>query len=302
VDLTGQVCADSLGSSFFSGIGGQVDFNRGAARSHDGKAIIALPSTARGGSVSRIVTTLTPGAGVVTTRGDVHYVVTEHGVAYLHGKSVQNRALALISIAHPDFRERLLKEAVEAKYVRPEMADVEGRLVVGPQDLRGSFVLDDGTQVNFRPIHPTDVEGMQELFYALSQETLHYRFMQDVRRIPQKQLLDFVFVDHRRDVAVVGTVPEAHGEEIVAIGRYYLDSASNRAEVAFTVRDGWQGRGIGSYLLRSLVTIARRNGIGGFTAEVLRENRAMQAVFNHSGLKVSSRLEEGVYHFDLEFQ
>ena len=301
VDLTGQVCSDSLGSKFFSGIGGQVDFNRGAARAHGGKAIIALPSTARNGSVSRIVSSLAPGAGVVTTRGDVHYVVTEYGVAYLHGKSVQNRALALISIAHPDFRERLLQDAVEAKYVRPEMAAVGDKLMVGPQELRTTYVLDDGTQINFRPIHPTDEPRMKDLFYDLSQETLYYRFMQAMKHIPQKQLMDFVFVDHRTDVAIVGTVPEAHGEEIVAIGRYFLDPHTNRAEVAFTVRDRWQNRGIGSFLLRTLVTIARRNGIGGFTAEVLKENKAMQTVFNNSGLKVRSHLAGGVYSFEMDF-
>ena len=122
VDLTGQVCADSLGSRFFSGVGGQVDFNRGAAKAHGGKAIIALPSTARDGKVSRIVTRLSPGAGVVTTRAGVNYVVTEYGVAYLHGKSVAERALALISIAHPQFLAQLLREAIEAKYLAAELA------------------------------------------------------------------------------------------------------------------------------------------------------------------------------------
>ncbi len=109
IDLTGQVCADSIGSKFFSGVGGQVDFNRGAAKAPGGKAIIALPSTAQDGTVSRIVTHLSPGAGVVTTRAGVYYVVTEYGVAYLHGKSVSERAMALISIAHPDFRAELLR-------------------------------------------------------------------------------------------------------------------------------------------------------------------------------------------------
>jgi GNAT superfamily N-acetyltransferase len=302
VDLTGQVCSDSLGSRFFSGIGGQVDFNRGAARAQGGKAIIALPATAKDGSISRIVARLTPGAGVVTTRGDVHYVVTEYGVAYLHGKSVQERALALISIAHPDYREQLLREAVEAKYLRPEMADMEGKLFVGPKELRSSYVLDDGTQISFRLIHPTDVPRMKELFYALSQETLYYRFMQAIQRVPQRQLLNFVFVDHRKDVAVVGTLPESQGEEIIAVGRYYLDPSSNRAEVAFTVRDEWQRKGIGSFMLQMLTSIAKRNGISGFTAEVLRENKGMQAVFNGSGLKVSSGLSEGVVHFEMDFQ
>jgi len=301
VDLTGQVCADSLGTRFYSGIGGQVDFNRGAARSRGGKAIIATPSTAKNGTISRIVSNLSPGAGVVTTRGDVHYVVTEYGVAYLHGKSVQERALALISIAHPDFREQLLKDAIDRNILRKELGDVEGKIAVGPPELRTSHLLDDGTQINFRPIHPTDMEGMRDLFYALSQQTVYYRFMSRMKRIPQKQIQDFIYIDHRNEVVIVGTVPEAHGDDIIAVGGYYLDPKTNRAEVAFVVRDDWHNLGIGSFMLRFLTSIARRNGISGFTAETLQENRAMQAVFNKSGLKVKSKLSEGVYSYRLDF-
>jgi len=111
VDLTGQVCADSIGRRVYSGFGGQADFIRGAARARRGKPIIALPSTAKGGAVSRIVDVLPEGAGVVTTRADVHYVVTEHGIAELHGKSLRERARALVAVAHPDFREALLRAA-----------------------------------------------------------------------------------------------------------------------------------------------------------------------------------------------
>ncbi|MBN1675144.1 MAG: GNAT family N-acetyltransferase [Kiritimatiellae bacterium] len=301
VDLTGQVCADSLGTRFYSGIGGQVDFNRGAARSPGGRPIIALPATAQDGGVSRIVARLSPGAGVVTTRGDVHYVVTEYGVAYLHGKSVSERAIALISIAHPNFRERLLKEAIEAKYVRPEMADVEGKIKIRPPELRTTFVLDDGTQIVFRPIHPTDLPGMKDLFHKLSQQTIYYRFLSHMKYFSRKQIQDFVYVDHRGEVAIVGTLPEAHGEDIVAIGRYYLNNQTNRAEVAFVVADTWQNRGIGTFLLRYLMSIAKRNGIGGFTAEVLRQNRVMQAVLNKSGCQVTSELNDGVYSYRLDF-
>lgn len=301
IDLTGQVCADSLGTKFYSGIGGQVDFNRGAARSAGGRAIIALPSTAREGKVSRIVATLTPGAGVVTSRGSAHYIVTEYGVAYLHGKSVQERAMALISIAHPDFREELLAKAIEYKYLRPEMADVEGKIFIGPKELRTTMLLDDGTLVSFRPIHPTDEAGTRDLFYALSQETVYYRYMSHMKRIPRKQVRNFVYIDHRTEVAVVGTLPEAYGDEIICVGRYFLDPKTNRAEVAFVVRDSWQNRGIGTFILKHLVNIAKHNGIAGFTAETLRENKAMQAVFNHSGLKVRSSPSDGVFHFDMEF-
>jgi acetyl-CoA hydrolase len=117
VDLTGQVCADSIGYSFYSGIGGQVDFIRGAARSKGGKPIIALPSTAKGDSISRIVPSLKEGAGVVTSRGDVHFVVTEYGVAYLHGKTIRERCKALIQVAHPKFRDALTSFARERKWI-----------------------------------------------------------------------------------------------------------------------------------------------------------------------------------------
>ena len=120
VDLTGQVCADSLGTRPYSGFGGQVDYIRGAARSKGGKPIIALPSTAKNGTVSRIAPVLDPGAGVVTSRGDVHYVVTEHGVAYLHGKTLRQRAEALISIADPKFRDQLSDFAYRAHYLEPK--------------------------------------------------------------------------------------------------------------------------------------------------------------------------------------
>jgi 4-hydroxybutyrate CoA-transferase len=121
VDLTGQVCSDSIGNQFYSGIGGQVDFLRGASRSKGGKPIIAISSTAKGGKISRIVPTLSPGAGVVTSRGLVRYVVTEHGVAYLHGKSIRERAKALIEIADPKFKDELYEYCEKTKWLqRPE--------------------------------------------------------------------------------------------------------------------------------------------------------------------------------------
>ncbi|MBI3668513.1 MAG: 4-hydroxybutyrate CoA-transferase, partial [Acidobacteria bacterium] len=115
--LTGQVCADSIGTYFYSGIGGQVDFMRGASRSRSGKPIITLPSTAKNGTISRIVPMLDPGAGVVTSRGTVHYVVTESGVAYLHGRTIRQRAEALIQIAHPKFRKELYEYCERTRWL-----------------------------------------------------------------------------------------------------------------------------------------------------------------------------------------
>jgi RimJ/RimL family protein N-acetyltransferase len=302
IDLTGQVCADSLGEKFYSGVGGQVDFNRGAGKASGGRAVIALPSTAKDGKVSRIVTHLTEGAGVVTTRAGVHYVVTEYGVAYLHGKSIKERALALLSIAHPKFRPQLLREAIQSKFLPADLLDKEAKLLAGPRELHTTMLLNDGTQLFYRAIHPTDEPRMRQLFYNLSQETIYYRFMQHMTTIPRKQVLEMTYIDPRTEVAICATVPEAYGEDIVAVGRYYLDPKTNRAEVAFVVADKWQRKGIGTYMLNHLAKIARRSGISGFTAEVLRTNRPMQAVFNKANCKVRSVLQGDVYHYDLTFE
>jgi GNAT superfamily N-acetyltransferase len=162
-------------------------------------------------------------------------------------------------------------------------------------------VLADGTMISFRSVGPTDQTRMRDLFYALSQQTLYYRFMSPLKHLSKRELHELTFINHRSDVAIVGTVPEAHGEDIVAIGRYYLNPKTNLAEVAFVVRDGWQNRGIGSFLLKHLATLARRNGIRGFTAEVLRENRAMQRVFQKSEFKIASEPHEGVVSFTMLF-
>lgn len=301
VDLTGQVCADSLGTRFYSGVGGQVDFNRGAARSERGKAIIALPSTAQSGAVSRIVAQLSSGAGVVTTRGEAHYVVTEYGVAYLHGKSIQERAMALISIAHPDFRAELIHQAIEAHYLQPDMAEVEGRIVVNPNAGRTTLGLKDGTMVTVRSVHPTDENAVKEMLYALSDASIYRRFITPLRRFPFQRIKNFIYVDHRLDVVVVATLPVPGGERIIAMGGYYLDPATNLAEAAFVVRDDYQKRGIGRFLFHHLAGLARGAGIRGFTAEVLVENRPMRELFGQCGLKVVSRREEDMVCYRIDF-
>lgn len=301
IDLRGQVCVDSPEAGF-SGIGGHTDFAHGAVRARGGSMIVALESTRRDGAVSRIVSRLSGAGTVATTCFEVHYVVTEYGVAYLHGKSFQERAMALISIAHPDARAKLLREAIESGCVNADLAAIEGKIRVGPPELKLSMLLDDGTLVSFRPMRPTDEPRMRELFHSLSKQTMYYRFMSELVRLPQRQIQDFVYIDYRDEMAIVGTIPQPYGEEIIAVGRYYLDGGTNRAEVAFIVRDQWQNRGIGTFLLKSLSTIAKGQGIAGFTAEVLVDNRAMLAVLRHSGFKVSSRLEGRVHSVELDLQ
>ncbi len=302
VDLTGQVCADSLGHRFYSGIGGQLDFIRGAARSPGGKPIIAMKSTAKEGTVSRIVPMLSPGAGVVTTRGDVHYVVTEYGIADLFGKNIRERTMALIEIAHPKFREELLREAKKLRYIYEDQIELTGGRSSYPEDLERCHVIADGTEVLFRPIKPTDEEPMRDLFYSLSEQSVHLRFFQPVKSMPHRRIMPLVSIDYEKDMAIVTTIQDAAGEKIVAVGRYIRASKEDPlAEVSFIVRDDWQNRGIGRALLGTLIDIAKGRGIEGFVASVLASNKQMLSVFHASGYKLDTHFEEGVYELSFRF-
>jgi len=302
IDLTGQVCADSLGHQIYSGFGGQPDFIRGAALSRNGRPIIALPSTARGGTVSRIVATLSPGAGVVTTRGDVHYVVTEFGIAHLHGKSLRDRALALINIAHPAFREELLAAAKRLRHVYPDQELSPAGATGYSERLAGTFTTRDGQSLKLRPIRSTDEGKLRRLFYGLDEEDIYYRFMGAVRTLPHSKAQPLVVLDYQEKLAVVCHVGEEPDDVFVGVGRWFVDRASNLAEVAFAGLPEGQGRGGGSFLLARLITAGREQGLAGFTAEVLATNRRMMNLFYASGLAVQSRLEDGVYYVTLRFE
>ncbi len=301
VDLTGQVCADSIGTKFYSGIGGQVDFIRGASMCPRGRPIIALPATARGGSVSRIAPILSPGAGVVTSRGDVHFVVTEYGIADLQGKSIRERALALISVAHPDFRAELLKAAKEQRYVFIDQIEPKA---VYPRDSEEKVTLRDGGCVLIRPIRVTDEPKLRDLFYSLSEHTIYKRFQRIIQRIPHQEMQYYLDVDYRHNMAIVAeTCPEEGREpEIVAVAQYFVDRGTDYADVAFIVRDEWQGKGIGANLIRHLIQHAKANGLNGLVADVMLDNRAMLNVFHKSGLEVQSSLREGVCHLKMPFK
>jgi len=295
IDLTGQVCADSLGYQFYSGIGGQVDFIRGAAMSRGGKPIIAMPSTARDEQVSRIVPHLTEGAGVVTTRGDVHYIVTEYGVAYLHGKSIRERCLDLVNIAHPKFRNKLIQAAKAQKYVYEDQIELSWEQLSYPEELEHYDTLRDGTEIFFRPIKPSDEQPLSEMLYSLSEESVRKRYMSRTKAFPHKDIQRLANVDYKNDLAIIGVVPGVSGEEIVAIGQYFLDPKTRAAEVAFIVQDEWQQKGMGTFLLDYLTTIAKHRHVKRFYATVLPSNKPMLSVFHNSGYKVNTEFDGEVY-------
>jgi len=301
IDLTGQVCSDSIGYRFYSGIGGQVDFVRGAARSRDGKAIIVLRSTRDNDQHSRIVPTLTEGAGVVTSRGDVHYVATEWGVAYLHGKTVRERALALISIAHPKFRSELLRLAKERSYVyadQPELPLVQARY---PEEFETRVQLASGRTIHMRPIRPTDELSMRELFYSFSEDTVFYRFFSYLKAMPHEKMSQFVNVDYESEMALVAAFKEAGEEQIIGSARYYVDKATGLAEYAIEIQDEFQNQGIGTALFEHLMRVAKIKGVKGFLGYVLDTNTRAYRLMVRTGLPIETRWNEGVYAMTMRF-
>lgn len=298
VDLTGQVCADSLGYQIYSGIGGQADFMRGAALAPGGKPIIALPSTAKNGTVSRIVPTLSEGAGVVTTRGDVHYVVTEFGVAYLHGKTLRERATALIQVAHPKFREELTRRAKEMHYLFEDQIIPPTGIYPVALEHTATF---GGETFFFRPVKASDERLFQEYLYRLSERSVYLRFFQVRKAFPRELAERLVAVDYETNLGIVATLDSSDTSPIIAAAHWMLDPNTNMAEVAFSVADEYQRRGIGTYLFELLVRVARERGIRGFTASVLAQNRGMMRIFQKSGFTLHTRYEEGIISVMFEF-
>lgn len=298
VDLTGQVAADTLMGRFFSGIGGQVDFIRGAARSRGGKPIIAMRSTAKNGSVSRIVPALEAGAGVVTSRGDVHYIATEYGIVDLWGKNIRQRALTLIEIAHPDHRADLLAAAKQRKYVFPDQVVVQAAYPWG--EARQEKLPND-TTVLVRPARISDEEALRDLFYRLSDENTYRRFMQRNRDQVHDEMVELANLDYENNMALVVTRVENDSEQIIGMARYDVDPATRMADVAIIVLDEQQNCGIGSLLMRRMVEIGKARGFAGFSSDVLVQNKPMMAIIQKSGEKVHTELQGNTYHVELCF-
>jgi acyl-CoA hydrolase/GNAT superfamily N-acetyltransferase len=301
IDLTGQSTSESIGSSFFSGIGGHADFMRGANLSPGGKTILVLQSTARNGEVSRIVPFLDSGAGVTLNRGDINYVVTEYGVAYIHGKNIRERAMDLISIAHPRFRPWLIEEAKRLKLIYRDQAYIPGKRGEYPEHLQAYRETSTGIYLHMRPVKINDETLIKDLFYSLSDTSFQRRFMSTRRDMPHKRRQEFVVIDYTTELIILACINSNGREEAVGMGQILKDKDGGMGEVAFAVRDDYHNNGIGTALLRYLTELARREQMQGFTAEVLVENKPMIRVFEKMGFDMQKRVEDGVYEIVMRF-
>ncbi|MHA2391866.1 MAG: GNAT family N-acetyltransferase [Promethearchaeota archaeon] len=304
VDLTGQVNSDSIGHKFFSGIGGQVDFVRGAARAKYGKPIMVIPSTATlkdGTVVSRIVPYLQPGSGVVITRGDVHYVVSEWGIAYLYGKSIRERVLQMINIAHPDFRDELLEHAKKWNYVYSDQAipvSIDGRISIYPYRYETMLELKNEKKIKIRPVKPTDERMIQELHYSLDDKDRYLRFFTPMKDFRHKKISPMVNIDYSTDMILVGVDIENGQERIIAMGGFFKTIQPSLAELLFVVHKDWRGLGLTRFLLQYLVKIGRELNYTDFGGSILHGNKTMLHIINTSGYSLKlRRIEGGVTEF-----
>ncbi len=302
IDLTGQSTAESLGRMFYSGIGGQADFMRGALLAKGGKSILAIESTANDGKVSRIVPFLKEGAGVTLNRGDIHYVVTEYGIAYLHGKNIRERAMDLISIAHPKFRGWLIEEARKLGLIYKDQAFIFGKSEEYPEHLENLRTTKSGLQIFLRPVKISDEPLLKEFFNSLSDESLYKRFISVRKNVPHQMLQKFVVIDWAKECVILAAIKNINEKEVVVgVGQFVINENIHMAEVALAVRDDYQNKGIGTELLSYLTFIAKRFGLLGFTAEMLAENLQMRHLFDKMGFKTTKTTSEGICELKMMF-
>ncbi|MEX0680399.1 MAG: GNAT family N-acetyltransferase [Balneolales bacterium] len=301
IDLTGQSTSESIGRQFYSGIGGHADFMRGANLSPNGKTILVLQSTAKNEEVSRIVPFLESGTGVTLNRGDINYIVTEFGAAYLHGRNIRERAMDIISIAHPKFRAELIEKAKEYNLIYKDQAYIPGKKGEYPEHIEKYRESVSGMFLHFRPVRINDEPLVKDFFYSLSDESFKRRFMSTRMDIPHSRRQEFVVIDYTRELTLLACIEKGGKEEVVGMGQINKYPDGKMGEVSFAVRDDYQNKDIATDMLRYLSEIAVSDNMEGFTAEVLLNNKAMVRVFEKMGFDMEKKVENGVYELIMRF-
>ncbi len=273
IDLTGQVCIDQFDGEFYSGIGSQGEFLRGASRSPGGKPIVCMTSTTEDGTQSRIRASLLAGEAATIARTDVHYVVTEYGIAYLFGKSIRERATALIELAHPQFRPELFAQAQALGYLSADQTLQNLRAYPVEEEL--TLALKDNRTVMLRPALSSDAQGIRDLFHHLSEADVYTRFFRHVRGLSNQEVQRLCNLNYENEVAFVATAGPRESSEIVAQACYFINPTTNLADTAFMVHPDWQGNGLGTALQKCMVEHAKKRGLRGFVSDVLPGNTRM---------------------------
>lgn len=300
VDLSGRIALHFGKGNVASAPGELVDFINGAELSPGGLIIFALPSRNRTGE-SNIRLSVEEYPNLLGIRESVDMVATEFGVANLRGRTIRERAQALIDIAHPDDRGFLIEQAKAKNILYHDQIFLAEGVHLYPSDVDTRCAFKGALSVHFRAIKPSDEEDMRRLFYRFSDETVYYRYFSPIKVMPHKKMQAYVNVDQTRVLSIVGLVGTPGEERIIAEARYVKDQERPYGEVAFVVDEQYQGVGIASRLFALLMRHARERGIKGFTADVLASNRAMLKVFEKSGVPINSEFRGEVNELTMTF-
>ncbi len=292
IDLTAASVIFRSGDDLISGYESKFNFAVGTAFSGNGRVIYALRSIDSEGNSNIVASHSRESARLRSTLGVVRYVVTEFGVANLFGKTLRDRALALIDIAHPDHRDALLEEAKAAGYLYPDQIYVTASAVNYPPEYETRKTFKEGLELYIRPIKPSDEEMMRRLFYSFSDEAKYLRYFTNLRTMPHKNMQKYVSIDYRHSLSLVAIYQRGNTERIVAEARFTAYPGASEYDMAFLVDEDCQGKGIGSFMLEYLIRIARERGIQKLTADVLPRNKKMLAVFERAPVRPSMRTDE----------
>ncbi len=300
VDLTGNIALHTGKGNITPGPGQIQELFIGAEHSRGGRTIFALPSRNLKNE-SNILLSVDSFPNQFTFREALDLIVTEYGIASFSGKSIRERAQALIDIAHPDDRAGLVQRAKEAKIIYADQIYLQEAGHFYPEKIATKHTFSDGTKVFFRAMKPSDEEAMRRLFYRLSGNTVFYRYFSPIKTMPHSKNQEYVNVDYRNTMSVVGIIEEAGTERIIAEGRYVRHADDSLADVAFVVDEQFTGRGLALFLLDMLIRYSRGQGITGFCADVLYDNKPMLKVLEKLPFVVNSKLESGIYHLTINF-
>ncbi len=300
IDLTGQASAESCAGIFYSGIGGQADFMRGALLSPGGRTILTIKSTAENGTVSRIVPMLDPGTGVTLNRGDIQYVVTEFGLAFIQGKNIRERAMDLIAIAHPDFRPWLLDEAKRLGLVDERRFAISGTKGRYPQHLETHRMSNTGLRLLLRQVTTSDEGLLRSFFQSLPERDFYTRFVAGEADNDYKRIGDFVSGDFSNRKVIIAQNDENGRDSAVGIGICSSEEFSYTARVSIAVQDSQRNGGIGTEILLYLINLARRDGLFSLSADVFIENKPMLHLCEKCGFSIEKSLGAGIYELALD--
>jgi acyl-CoA hydrolase/GNAT superfamily N-acetyltransferase len=300
IDLTGNVALHIGKGNMNAGPGNVQELLMGAGLSKKGRTIFGLPSRNLKG-MPNIVLSVDNLPFQFTNRESMDLVVTEHGVASLMGKTMRERVLELIDIAHPDDRAELVRQAKEAKLIYADQIYIEESGSLYPAKLCTFREFKGGLKVCFRPIKPSDEDKMRLLFYRFSDQSVYYRYFTSIKTMPHKKMQEYVSVNYRLSMSIVSTIEVSGTEKIIAEARYVRTKPDAFADTAFIVDEEYQGKGIASYLFELLIRVAREEGIQGFTADVLASNKAMLKVYEKAPFPVQTVLTSGIYELTIPF-